>query len=190
MFFGYVTASAVTDQTPDGVMKALQGLSGHFAPVILLLIGLSSIPINAINDTSASYSLISAGIKISRPTAAIFGAVLGYIVCLLASSAFIDFFENFLSLFAHWMAPWCGVVLVHWFVVGKKEQKTSSGISSGGWVFIVTSVLSGVLFSSNSIYNGVLSPFIGGLDAGPYIGFFASMAVYYVILRLRKKSIS
>ncbi len=32
MFFGYITAAAVTDQTPDGIMKALQGLSGHFAP--------------------------------------------------------------------------------------------------------------------------------------------------------------
>ncbi len=83
MFFGYVTAAAVTDQTPDGVVKALQNLSGHFAPLILLLIGFSSIPINAVNDTSASYSLISTGLKISRPIAAVLGAVLGYGLCLL-----------------------------------------------------------------------------------------------------------
>ena len=184
MFFGYITAASVTDQTPDGIMKALQGLSGHFAPLVLVLIGLSSTPVNAVNDTSASYSLISAGIKVSRPTAAIFGAVLGYAVCLLASSTFIDFFENFLSFFAHWIAPWAAIVLVHWFSIGRKEQKTPSGISLGGWVFIVTSALSVILFSANSLYNGVLSSYFSGLDIGPYIGFTAAGASYYGLLRL------
>ncbi len=148
-----------------------------------MLIGLSSTPINAVNDTSASYSLISAGIKVSRPTAAIFGAVLGYAVCLFASSAFIDFFENFLSFFAHWIAPWAAVVLVHWFTIGKKEQKTPSGVSVGGWIFIFTSIVSVLLFSANSLYNGVLSSYVGGLDIGPYIGFIIAGGVYYIILR-------
>lgn len=187
MFFGYVTSSVVTEQTPDGVMKALQSLSGHFAPLVLLLIGLSSTPVNAVNDTSASYSLISAGFRISRPTAAIFGAVLGYIVCLLASAAFIDFFENFLSFFAHWIAPWTSIVLLHWFVIGQKEQITPSGISPGGWIFIVISVASVVLFSANSLYTGLLSSYIGGLDIGPYMGLAISTLVYYFVLRLEKK---
>jgi NCS1 family nucleobase:cation symporter-1 len=187
MFFGYVTSGAVTDQTPDGVMKALQQLSGHFAPLVLLLIGLSSTPVNAMNDTSASYSLISAGIKVARPTAAVFGAIVGYIVCLLASSTFMDFFENILSLFTHWMAPWAAVVLVHWFMVGKKEQKTPSGISIGGWIFIITSALSIGLLSANPLYNGVLSPYFGGLDIGPYIGFVFASLVYYAVLHKTAK---
>jgi NCS1 family nucleobase:cation symporter-1 len=184
MFFGFVTSSAVTDPTPDGVMQALRQLSGHFAPLVLLLIGLSSTPVNAMNDTSASYSLISGGIKVSRPTAAIIGAVIGYIVCLAASSTFMDFFENLLSLFTHWMAPWAAIVLVHWFTVGRKEQKTPSGISLGGWIFLVTSVLSIGLLSANPLYNGVLSPYLGGQDVGPYIGFIFAGAVYYILLRL------
>jgi len=155
MFFGYMTSSAVAEQTPDGVMKALQTLSGHFAPLVLLLIGLSSTPINAVNDNSASYSLISAGVKISRPKAAIFGALLGYAVCLLASSTFIDFFVNVLSFFAHWIAPWSAIVLVHWFRVGRRGQKTPAGISFGGWLFVVTTTLSIILFSANSLYTGV-----------------------------------
>ena len=151
--------------------------------MVLLLIGLSSTPVNAVNDTSASYSLISAGIKVSRPTAAIFGAVLGYIICLLASSTFIDFFENLLSFFAHWIAPWSAIVLVHWFIMGRKEQKTPSGISAGGWIFIITSAVSVLLFSANTLYTGLLSDAIGGIDIGPYISFIVAALVYYAVLK-------
>jgi nucleobase:cation symporter-1, NCS1 family len=185
MVFGYVTSPAVSEQTPDGVMQALRQLSGHFAPLVLILIGLSSTPVNAMNDTSASYSLISAGIKVSRPTAAIVGATIGYIVCLVASSAFMDFFENLLSLFTHWMAPWAAIVLVHWFTIGRKEQKTPSGISLGGWIFIITSTLSIILFSANSLYTGVLSSHFDGQDVGPYIGFTVAALVYYAALKAR-----
>ena len=182
MFFGYVTSSAVAEQTPEGVMRALQGLSGHFAPLVLLLIGVSSTPVNAVNDNSASYSLISTGVKVSRPAAAIFGAALGYGLCLLASSTFIELFENLLSFFAHWIVPWVAIVLVHWFVVGRKGQKTPTGISLGGWLFIVTTALSVILFSANSLYRGPLSSYCGGLDIGPYFGFTFAAVVYYLVL--------
>ena len=154
MFFGYMTSAAVTDQTPDGIMKALQGLSGALAPLVLLLIGVSSTPVNAINDTSASYSLISAGIKVSRPTAAIFGAVVGYLVCLLASATVIDFFENCLSFFAHWIAPWAAIVLVHWLVMGTRQESSPIGISRGGWLFLIVSTLSiGLVCGQFAVYG-------------------------------------
>jgi nucleobase:cation symporter-1, NCS1 family len=182
-FFGYMTASAVTEQTPDGIMKALQGLTGRFSFLVLFVIGFSAIPANAINDNSAAYSLISSGFKFSRPTSAIFGAVLGYAICLLASSSFVEFFENFLFLFAHWMTPWAAVILIHWFMIGKHEQKTTSGLTLGFVVFFVVSAASIALFSSNALYTGPIADKIGGLDIGPYIGFVVAGVIYYAILR-------
>ncbi len=96
----------------------------------------------------------------------------------------MDFFENFLSFFAHWVLPWCVIILVHWFIIGKKELKTQSGITLGGWVFLGVSILSVLLFSANSLYTGLLSAEIGGLDIGPYIGFVVAGSLYYLLLRL------
>ncbi|HEU0118213.1 MAG TPA: cytosine permease [Alphaproteobacteria bacterium] len=183
-FFGYVTASAVTEQAPEGVMHALQNLTGKFAPLVLFLIAFNSIPVNAINDNSAAYSLMSAGLKISRPLAAAVGAILGYVICILASSSFVDFYENFLFLFAHWVTPWAAILLVHWFCIGKKEQVTISGITRGSIIFVLVSALSIVLFSANSLYTGLLSNRVGGADIGPYIGFVTAGLIYYVSLKL------
>jgi len=186
-FFGFATASVVTDQTPEGVMKAIQGLTGHFAPLALFLIAFSSIPVNAINDNSAAYSIISTGFKFSRPTSAIFGALLGYFVCLAASSSFVEFFENFLLLFAHWLTPWAAVILVHWFTVGKHEQKTSSGLTVGTLVFCGISIASLALFAANPLYTGPLADKMSGVDIGPYVGFFVAGSLYWVILRFSNK---
>ena len=184
LFFGYVTASLVKEQTPQGVMVALQMLTGRFAPLVLFLIAFNSIPVNAVNDNSAAYCLMSSGFKLSRPASAILGAVVGYVICLLASDSFIDFFENFLFLFTHWVTPWAAIILVHWFVLGKKEQVTPLGITGGAIIFVVVSVASITLFSANSLFTGLLSDQVGGIDIGPYIGFIAAGALYYISLRL------
>ncbi len=184
VFFGYMTASAVVEQTPEGVMKALQGLTGHFAPLVLFLVAFCAIPANAINDNSAAYCLMSTGFKFSRPVSAIIGAVLGYILCLLVSGSFIDYFENLLFLFAHWILSWAAILLVHWYTIGRKEQVTPSGITRGFVIFVAVTVASITLFSSNSLYTGLLSESVGGVDIGPCIGFVTAGLVYYASLRL------
>jgi NCS1 family nucleobase:cation symporter-1 len=183
-FFGYMTTSMIAEQTPEGVMRGLQGVAGNFAPFVLFLIAFNSIPVNAINDNSAAYSLMSAGFKFSRPISAIIGAVIGYIICLFADNSFVDFFENFLFLFFHWVAPWSAIILVHWFTIGRKEQVTPSGITRGCVIFVAVSALSILLFSANSLYTGLLSEAVGGVDIGPYIGFVTAGLVYYASLRL------
>jgi len=183
VFFGYMCASAVTEQTPEGIVKALQALAGHFSPLVLLVIAVSAIPVNAVNDNSAAYSLMSAGFRFPRPVSAALGAVLGYFICLLASDSFMQFFENFLYLFAHWIAPWAAIILVHWYMVGRKEQITPSGITRGCVIFVAVSALSIFLFSANSLYMGVLSGLFDGVDIGPYIGFVTASLIYYLSLR-------
>jgi NCS1 family nucleobase:cation symporter-1 len=184
-FFGYMTAQAVTEQTPEGVMRTLEGLTGWFSPLVLLIIGFSAIPVNAINDNSASYCLISSGFKFSRPTSAVFGALLGYVVCLVVSHSFLDYFENFLFLFGHWVGPWAALIIVHWFMVGDQSQKTSWGITVGTLIFVSISALSIVLFSATTLYTAPIATMLDGVDIGPLVGTLVTAALYYVVLRLR-----
>jgi NCS1 family nucleobase:cation symporter-1 len=182
-FFGFMTASTVTEETPAGVMKGLQNLTGHFSPLVLFLVGFSAIPANAVNANSAAYSLISSGFKFSRPNAALFSGVIGYIVCLFASRSFVEFFENFLLLFAHWIAPWAAIILVHWYWVGRHDQKTPSGFTTGAVLLAVVSIVSILLFSSNGLYTGPIAARLNGLDIGPYVGFIVAALTYFGLLR-------
>lgn len=176
--FGYMTVSLVGEPSPAGVMSALAGLAGPFAPIVLFMVALNSVPCNAVNDNSAAYCLISAGVKVSRPVIAVFGALIGYAVCLSASQSFIVFFENFLFLFAHGIAPWAAILLVHWAMVGRRRLVTPPGITAGCVVFVAVTVGSIALFSSNSLYTGLLSEMVGGADIGPYLGFVLAAALY------------
>jgi NCS1 family nucleobase:cation symporter-1 len=188
--FGYATAALIADPSPVGVMSALANLVGPLAPVVLAAVALNSAPCNAVNDTSAAYCLISAGIRVSRPVATIAGAALGFVVCLVATDSFVAFFENFLFLFAHGIAPWAAVLIVHWLIVGARQDETPAGISLGAVVFVVVSAASIALFSANSIYTGVASPLVGGADIGPYLGFAVAAMAYAIGFKATRTSAS
>ena len=185
-FFGYATAAMVIDASPQGVMDALKSLAGSFAPLVLLLVAFNSTPANAVNDNSAAYCLITAGVNVSRPVAAIFGAVVGFGVSLWASQSFIEFFENFLFLFAHGIAPWSAIILVHWAMIGRHATPllTPPGFTRGFFLFMAVTALSIGLFSANSLYTGLLTNLVGGADIGPYIGFAFTALVYWLSLKL------
>ncbi len=177
MGFGWATASLVAEPSPMGVMAALSDLSGPLAPLVLLVIAVNSVPCNAVNDNSAAYCLISAGFRVSRPVAAVIGAALGYVVCLAANESFIVFFENFLFLFAHGIAPWAAILIVHRAMRGARPNTVPAGFTGGAAIFVGVTALSILLFSANSLWTGLLSAAVGGADIGPYLGFVAAGAL-------------
>lgn len=184
MGFGYATAALIAEPSPFGVMNALSDVAGPLAPMVLLIVALASVPCNAVNDNSAAYCLISAGVRVSRPVAAVIGAALGYVVCLLASDSFILFFENFLFLFAHGIAPWAAILIVHAAMRGVRPSTSASGVSAGAVVFVVVTAGSILLFSANTLWTGLLSPALGGADIGPYLGFVVAAVAEAIWLGL------
>jgi NCS1 family nucleobase:cation symporter-1 len=183
MGFGWATAALVAEPSPMGVMAALADLSGPLAPLVLLVIAVNSVPCNAVNDNSAAYCLISAGFRVSRPVAAVIGAALGYVVCLAASESFIVFFENFLFLFAHGIAPWAAILIVHKAIRGARPGATPEGFTGGAVIFVAVTTLSVLLFSANSLWTGFLSTAVGGADIGPYLGFVVAGGLEAMRLR-------
>jgi NCS1 family nucleobase:cation symporter-1 len=102
----------------------------------------------------------------------------------MASNDFIDFFTNFLFLFAHGIAPWSAIILLHWYLVGKREPKTPTGITVGCVIFVVVTAASIWLFSANSLYTGLLTEWVGGVDVGPYVGFIVAGLAYIASIKL------
>jgi NCS1 family nucleobase:cation symporter-1 len=187
--FGAVSASLIKDQTPDSIIAGLQLLAGIFAPFILLVAGLSSIPPNAMNDNSAAYCLVSSGIHIPRPISAALAGIAGYAIAAYGAAHLSGVIENVILLLFYWVAPWTAIVLVHWFMSGMKEAKVEkTAWTAGATIFCVVTVLTIGLFSSNDLYTGPVAKSLGGADIGYYVGFFAAGILYWLALRRAAKN--
>jgi NCS1 family nucleobase:cation symporter-1 len=181
--FGLLTASAIKDLTPDGLMTGLQALSGGFAPLVLLAAGLSVIPANAMNDNSAAYCLISSGIRIRRSISAIFGAAAGFAIALYGNGHLGTIVQDTLLLLFYWIAPWTAIVLVHWYAAKDRQKVPFHSWTPGATIFTVVTIGTIALFSSNDLYTGPIAKMLGGVDIGYYVGFVVAGAWYWLALR-------
>jgi NCS1 family nucleobase:cation symporter-1 len=182
---GYLMGTALPDQTPQAVITEIQTYAGAFAPLVLFLIAITAIPCNAINDNSASYCLISAGLHISRPISAAIGAICSYFLALSGPDAFMAILENFLLFLFYWVAPWTAIVLVHWFRIGRyqEEHSYSPGWTKAATIFVVTTIATIALFSASPIYTSPVAKALGGIDIGYYVGFVVAGVWYWLTLR-------
>jgi NCS1 family nucleobase:cation symporter-1 len=176
-FCGLMTAGRLTDLTPAGVIAAIGALTGPFAPIALLAIGCAAIPMNSINDNTAAYSMISAGVRIPRHIAAIITTTLGFGLALAGAGAFATYFSNYLLLLLYWIAPWAGIVIADWLLFRGDASRTRQwGI--GATIFVIVTPLTMALFSSTSVYTGPIATLLGGTDIGSFVGFFAAALAY------------
>jgi len=181
-FCGLMTAGRLTDLTPAGVIAAIGALTGPFAPIALLAIGCAAIPMNSINDNTAAYSMISAGVRIPRHIAAIITTTLGFGLALAGAGAFATYFSNYLLLLLYWIAPWAGIVIADWLLFHGDASRTRQwGV--GATIFLIVTPVTIALFSSTSIYTGPIATLLGGTDIGYFVGFFAAAGAYALAVR-------
>jgi NCS1 family nucleobase:cation symporter-1 len=187
-FFGMMTAGAITNPSPGAVLENIAVLVGPIAPLALLAIGVSSIAANAINDNTASYSLISSGIKLSRPMAAIVVAILSYIMAVYGSGQFATVYENYLLVILYWVSPWSGIILTHWFLIQRYSlsESYSNGWTVGATIFSGVTVITISLFSSTQIYRGPVAGLLNGADIGYLVGFIAAVVLYAFSIKFCK----
>ena len=186
--FGSVTAGAVVQATPQGLMDAITANTGVFAPIALLLVAISCIPQNAMNDNSGAYSLISAGVRIPRHLSAVIAGVIAFILALWGSGQFVSLLENFLLLLLYWLFPWIAIVLVDWFMGEKSSFKFSHGWSVGATIWAVVTILTMALFPATDLYTGPIAKLLGGVDLGYYVGFGAAGLLYWLVIKNKTKS--
>jgi NCS1 family nucleobase:cation symporter-1 len=181
---GLLTASRLTDLSAAGVIAEIGALAGPFAPVALIAIAMSAIPINSINDNTAAYSLISLGVRIPRHLAAIITTLCGLLVALAGAGKFAEFFSNYLLLLLYWIAPWSGILITDWFMHHGAPQRIRRW-GSGATIFVIVTPLTIGLFSSTEIYTGPVAKLLGGSDIGFFVGFFVASLCYVLVERRR-----
>ena len=180
---GLITAGATHEASPTAVIAHLQHEAGVLGPLVLAAIAASSITGNSFNDNTASYSLISAGIRIPRIAAAILTASLGYVIAVFGAGRYAELYTNYLVVTLYWIAPWIGIVLADWYLIGNQQRAAPEGWTAAASIFVVTAVLTVALFSVSDLYTGPAAKLLGGADIGYYVGFFAAGAAYVALVR-------
>jgi NCS1 family nucleobase:cation symporter-1 len=180
---GLLTAAHIVGTSPEALIASIVAMTGAFAPVALIAVTLSAISGNAVNDNTASYSLISSGVKIARPLAATITGILGFIVAIAGEGAFAQLFSNYLVVLLYWVAPWMGIMLADWYWRGEPQPGRVLRWGSGATIFIVVLALTIALFASSPTYTGPIAKALGGLDIGYLVGFFAAGLIAIVVMR-------
>ncbi len=183
-FCGLLIASRLVDLSPNGIITTIAGLMGPFAPIALIAIALSAIVINSVNDNTAAYSLISAGIRVRRHIAAVITAVCAYAIAVAGAGSFAMLFSQFLVLIAYWIAPWTGIVIADRYLVAPLAHPPRRW-ESGAVIWAIVTPLTLLLFSSSPFYVGPIARALGGADVGFVAGFFGAAALYVCAERKR-----
>jgi nucleobase:cation symporter-1, NCS1 family len=182
--FGMATIGSLTDPTPAAIMGRVTELTGAFAPVALFAIALSAVTNNSLNDNTASYSLISAGVKVSRPVAAVIVGVLGFILAAIGAGQYTTVYQNFLFVLSYWVAPWSAIVITHWFLGGPTiTDRYPFGWTKAATIFVAVTVTTIALFASTTAYVGPVAKWLGGVDIGYFVGFAAAAFLYWITSR-------
>ncbi len=171
---GLLTAGSMGEGTPAAVIAGLERAAGPLGPLALLAIALSSITGNSVNDNTASYSLISAGLRVPRVAAAVVTATLGFVLAVLGHGHYADLYTSYLVVTLYWIAPFIGIVLADWWWRRRPDMTAPVGWTAEATLFVATSVVTIALFSSTDLYTGPVAAALGGADIGYYVGFAAA----------------
>ncbi len=184
---GLLTAGGIGDASPVAVITSLQHQAGPLGPVVLAAIALSSITGNSVNDNTAAYSLISAGIRVPRVVAAVVTASLGFLLAVAGAGRYADLYTSYLLVTLYWIAPWIGIVLADWYLLRRRSgEPDPPGWTRGATIFLSTAVLTIALFSASDLYTGSVARLLGGADIGYYVGFFLAGLWYAAAARARR----
>jgi NCS1 family nucleobase:cation symporter-1 len=186
---GLLTASRLTDLSPGGVIAEIGALTGPFAPVALFAIAASAISINSINDNTAAYSMISAGVHIPRHVAAILTTACGFALACAGAGKFATYFSNYLFLLLYWIGPWSGIVLADWWLFRGAPHRIRTW-GSGATIFLIVTPVTIALFSATETYTGPVAKLLGGTDIGFFVGFFVAAGAYMLAERRRAPAIA
>ena len=181
-FFGLISSSATKDTSTDGIIASLQHLAGPLAPLVLVIIVLSTIPANAINDNSAAYCLVTTGIRILRPLSAVIGAVIGFFLALYGAANILPLVVNVMMLMLYWLMAWGGIATVQALDPAATDRPVGNW-PVGATIFVAVTVICTALFAANDLYTGPVARALGGVDIGYYIAYVAAALLYWLTIR-------
>ena len=184
---GLLTAGSMGDGTPEAVIGGLERAAGPLGPLALLAVALSSITGNSVNDNTASYSLISAGLRVPRVAAVVATAALGYALAVAGHGHYADLYSSYLLVTLYWVAPFIGIVLADWPGRGAAAAAARGGWPGAGPLLVAPRVAPPGRCSSNERYTGPVARALGGADIGYDVGFAAAFGGTVLLRRRRRR---
>jgi nucleobase:cation symporter-1, NCS1 family len=199
-----VLGLAVADKAKDtGAIDTINSLlSGSLlAPLAMLAIAVATVAVNAINDYTGSLSLQAAGLRVPRVVSAIVVAILGFLFTLYLNSGNLTAkFENYLLFISYWIAPWAAVVLVDWWMRGRRADVSQlvrfSALPSGAWALasLVIGFIVSLPFQQSAFgeeirkgtglpINAIADDVLHFADLAYVVGFAVAAIVFYVGVR-------
>ncbi|WP_052371651.1 purine-cytosine permease family protein [Amycolatopsis taiwanensis] len=187
---GLAAGQALTDQTTAGIRTLLGG--GVLGAVALLVITLTAVSSNAMNDYSGSLALQTIGFRVRRPVSAVVVTVIAFALILwMHSGDLASKFQDVLLLIGYWIPPFVGVVVIDWW--HRRRHRRSFDVLADlarpqpGWPALVAFLLgcaAAVPFMNTTVFTGPVASALHGADLAYYVGLVASALVYALLRRV------
>lgn len=171
-------------------IPALAELTGSWAPVAMLTVVVSTLPVSAMNLYGGSLSLLTIRIPVNRIVGVVLIALISLGVTLLMQTNPYGSFYDFLNILAYLVVPFSTVLLLDYYLRMRKlgEVATTELFDTGrtiewGFVAWVIGCAFSSLFWTSTLFTG---PLAGAFSAFGDVSFIAGLlgaTIAYVALR-------
>jgi NCS1 nucleoside transporter family len=180
--------------------SAADGIFGGFGGIFLVIAAVGLLSVTALNLYGGSLTLISAidSVRSVRPTLAVrlativLTAAISLVLAFIASSHFLDNFENFLLLVLYFFIPWTAVNLVDYYIVRRGHYAIAEIFNPRGmygrwgWRGLVSYLVGFAVmipFFSTGLFTGFIAHKLKGADLSLFIGLPVAGILYYLLSR-------
>ncbi|HKW43286.1 MAG TPA: cytosine permease [Thermoplasmata archaeon] len=183
-----LTTSLGSIRDPVGVFAHAFG-DGAVVPLLLLLV-VNLLAANAPNLYSSGLSLLALDVPVKRWSSVVVGGAIATALALLGGTDRISFYESWLLFVEYWIAPWAAIVLVSFFVFGRRGAEASPDSARPWGVSALAAYAGAVLVAIPFMaqaprFARPVSSALGGLDLSDLVSFLVAGTLFY-LLRLRE----
>lgn len=184
---------------PNGAVLALpNAFPGWFVVPYLVIAICQLFAINTLDLYSSGVTLQSLGLRISRYQCVLVDTVVagGFTAYVIFSARFNQLLADFLEFIIVWLAPWCAIYLVDWWLRHGCYDPRSLLAARGGlywrnggvhWPAIIAELAgmaaSAAWLNAYSPYVSWLSRHAGGSDFSIFTGLAVGGALYFLLAR-------
>lgn len=171
-------------------IPALAQLTGSWAPIAMLTVVLSTLPVSAMNLYGGSLSLLTIRVPVSRMVGVVVIAIASFGVTMLMQTNPYGSFYDFLNILAYLVVPFSVVLLLDYYLrMRRAKQKAIDELFDTRrtieWGFVAWVIGCGfsALFWSSNIYTGPLSKAVASFGDLSYLAGAAAAGVAFLALR-------
>ncbi|CAG7613672.1 purine-cytosine permease family protein [Leucobacter soli] len=171
-------------------IPALAELTGSWAPVAMLTVVVSTLPVSAMNLYGGSLSLLTIRIPVNRIVGVVLIALISLGVTLLMQTNPYGSFYDFLNILAYLVVPFSTVLLLDYYLrmrslghLATEELFDTRRSVEWGFVAWVVGCAFSALFWTSTLFTGPLASAFAGFGDVSFVAGALAATIAYVALR-------